>query len=63
MLIGTSLELEMALFTLCYLFRPGVSCIVHHAGDDFIIQTKIDSVTKELRSAFFVFGPDNITTG
>ena len=63
MLIGPSPELEMALFTLCYLFRPDGDCIVSLAGESFIIRTGIDSETKELRSAFFAFRPDNTTTG
>ena len=63
MLIGPSPELEMALFTLCYLFRPDGDCIVSLAGDSFIIRTGIDHGTKELRSAFFVLRADNITTG
>ncbi|KAK8746291.1 hypothetical protein OTU49_017347 [Cherax quadricarinatus] len=37
--IGTTPELEMALYTLCFLVRPDSSCQVQLAGKKFSIQT------------------------
>ena len=53
MLIGTSPELEMALFTLCYKARAGRNCTVSLADEHFNIRTAIDPASKELRNAFF----------
>ena len=52
-LIGTSPELEMALFTLCLTFRANKDCTVRLGGTDFNIKTAVDE-GKQLRSAFFV---------
>ena len=38
-LIGTSPELEMALFTLCFLTRPNQECSVTIVGTQFTIKT------------------------
>ena len=53
MLIGTSPQLEIALYTLCFRLRPGEACPVSLAGRRFIIFTKI-SRGGYLRSAYFV---------
>ena len=52
MLIGVSPELEIALYTLCYLTRAGEDCRVRLADYQFFIRT---GVSKEgsLRFAFF----------
>ena len=52
MLIGTSPELELALYTLCYLTRAREDCRVRLAGSQFSIKTAI-SRGGQLRSVFF----------
>ena len=53
MLIGTSPELEFALYTLCFKARPGENCPVSLGGRDFTINTKT-SPGGYLRSAYFI---------
>ena len=52
MLIGTSPELELALYTLCYKTRPNEECFVSLGGTKFTIYTGT-SVNKGLRTAYF----------
>ena len=54
MMIGISPDLEMALYTLCFLTRPNETCPVTYEGVPHPIRTVI-SQEEELRSAFFVF--------
>ena len=51
MLIGISPELEMALYTLCFLTRPDRDCYVTLAGDVFRIRTL--KYGNKLRNAYF----------
>ena len=52
MLIGTSPELEIALYTLCYRTRPNQDCYVSLAGTRFKIVT-VTTKMGGLRSAYF----------
>ena len=56
MLIGTSPELEIALYTLCFRARPNTTCSVSYYGKEFTILTKV-SPDSELRSAYFARFP------
>ena len=56
MLIGTSPELELALFTLCYRTRPNMKCRVSLGENKFNIKTQTfdtDQDPQPLQSAFF----------
>ena len=51
MLIGTSPELEMALYTLCFKARPDQDCSVSLANETFTIRSVKNSGT--LRNVYF----------
>ena len=53
MLIGTSPELEIALYTLCYRARRNATCAVSYYGTKFLIRTNIARRDGALRSAYF----------
>ena len=54
MLVGTSTELELALFTLCYKTRPGKNCHVSFGKKELTIKTVISGKRRSLLSAFFL---------
>ena len=53
MLIGTSPELEIALYTICYRARPNTTCSVSYYGTEFQIRTGIALKDGALLSAYF----------
>ena len=53
MLIGTSPELELALFTLCIKTRLDEGCHVSLGGSVFVIRAKSQPDKAELQSVYF----------